>query len=237
MVGSATGLLLRAGNLVVNGDGDFAPRSLPKDHVVPIEAFMHGRIRTVDGTRPSPLREMILKVDKHTLVETRGLPKCSRRKLIATTTKQGRQLCPGAIIGTGFGTGVAELPEQAPIRVSSPITIFNGPEVDGNPTAIGHVHIDYPSPTTYLVQGEVERIHNGRYGYRIVIDFPKLLNDYASAVYGRIKIDRKWTFDGKQMSIANASCADGRLQAKVQLSFKDGTFLQGTAFKRCTVRR
>jgi hypothetical protein len=236
-VSNATSLRLRAGDLLVNGDGGFAPRSLPKDRVAPIMAFMHGRIRTVDGTRPSPLRELVLEIDKHTLVETRGLPKCSKGRLIATTTAEARRLCPGAIIGTGFGTGVAELPEQAPVRVSSPITIFNGPEVDGNPTGIGHVHIDHPAPTTYVVQAVVEKVHHGRYGYRIDIHFPKLLNDYASALYGRIKIDRKWTFKGERMSIANASCADGRLQAKVQLAFKDGTFLQGSALKRCTVRR
>lgn len=233
----ADALHLRLGNLVVDGDGGFSPTALPRDHVAPIKAFMHGSIGTIDGTRPSPLRQMVLEVDKHTLVETRGLPKCSKKKLIATTTKQARRLCPGAIIGTGFGTGITELPEQAPIRVSSPITIFNGPEVHGNPTGIGHVHIDYPGPTTYVVQAEIERVHHGRYGYRIVIDMPKLVNDYASAVYGRITINRKWTYRGRQLSIANASCADGRLQAKVQLSFKDGSFLQGSTFKRCKILR
>jgi hypothetical protein len=237
VAGSASGLLLHAGNLIVSGDGGFAPRSLPRDRFAPIRAFFHGRIRTVDGTRPSPIRKLVLEVDRHTLVETRGLPKCSKRKLIATTTKQARHLCPGAIIGTGVGSAEIELPEQRPVEVSSPITIFNGPEVDGNPTGIGHAHLDYPAPATYLVQSEVERIHRGRYGYRIEINLPKILNDYGSAVYGRVAIDRKWTFEGKQLSIANARCADGRLQARVQATFKDGTFLEGSAFKRCTVRR
>jgi hypothetical protein len=235
--GSAYALHLRVGDIVVDGDGGFAPTALPKDHNAPIKFFMHGKIRTIDGTRPSPLRTLVLELDKHGAPETRGLPKCSKAKLAATSTKQARRLCPGAIIGTGFGTVITELPEQAPIETSSAITIFNGPEKHGNPTAIGHAHLDYPAPTTYLVQAEIQKIHNGRYGYKIVINFPKIVNDYGSPVYGRIAVDRKWEYKGRTLSIANARCADGRLQAKVQLTFKDETFLQGTAFKSCTVRK
>lgn len=235
--GSAYALHLRAGNLVVDGDGSFSPTALPKDHNTPIKFSMHGSIKTLDGSRPSPLRRLVLELDKHGAPETRGLPKCSRAKLVATTTKQARQLCPGAIIGTGFGTVIVELPEQKPIETSSSLTIFNGPEENGNPTAIGHAHLDYPSPTTYLVQAEIQKIHHGRYGTKIAIDFPKIVNDYGSPIYGRITVDRKWQYKGKTLSIANARCADGRLQAEVQATFKDGTLLQGTAFKPCTVRK
>lgn len=234
---SAYALHLRAGNLVVEGDGNFHPTALPHNHNAPIRVSMHGSIKTVDGNRPSPLRELILEVDRHAAPETRGLPRCSRSKLIATTTKQARRLCPGAIIGTGFGTVVVELPEQDPITASSALTIFNGPEKNGNPTAFGHAHLDYPSPSTYLAQAEIQKIHRGRYGYKIVIDLPRILNGYGSPVYGRFEINRKWRYRGKTLSVANARCADGRLQARIQAFFEDGTFLEGTAFKHCTVRR
>jgi hypothetical protein len=233
---AASGLHLRAGNIVIDGDGGFAPKALPRDHMAPIKFFMHGRISTVDGSRPEPLRRLVLELDRHGAPETRGLPKCSWGKLVATTTKQARQLCPGAIIGTGFGTAVVELPEQAPIEASSPLTVFNGPEKHGNPTAIGHAHLDYPSPTTYLVQSEIQKVDHGRYGYKLVFDFPKIVNDYGSGVYARVRIDRKWNYRGRTLSIANARCADGRLQARVEATFKDGTRLAGTAFKPCEVR-
>jgi hypothetical protein len=233
----ASALHLRAGNIVVNGDGGFAPTALPEDHVVPIRAFFHGSVRTVDGTRPSPLREVVLEVDRHSRVETRGLPECSKGKLVATTTKQARKQCPGAIIGTGFGKAIVELPEQTPIVVSSPITVFNGPRRNGKPTAIGHAHLDYPAPATYLAQAEIQKAHHGRYGYKIVVHVPRILNGYGSPIYGRLTINRKWTYKGRRMSIANASCADGRLQATARLTFDDGTLLRGTAFKRCTISR
>lgn len=233
--GSAYGIRIQAGNLIAEGDGGFAPKALPKTHDAPIRLFGHGRLHTVDGTRPSPLRRAVIELDKHGHAETRGLEKCTKGKLIATTTKQAREACPGAIVGTGSGTALIELPEQRPIEASSALTIFNAPEKHGNPTGIGHAHLGYPVPTTYLVEAELESVNNGRYGYRVEIDFPKIVNDYGSAISGRIEIDKKWTYKGMRLSVANARCADGRLQAKIELTFKDGTFLQGTGFKRCTI--
>lgn len=235
VAGSAYGLTLQAGNLVAKGNGGFAPRALPKSHDAPIELFGHGRIHTLDGTRPSPLRHAVVELDKHGHAETRGLEKCTKAKLAGTTTPRARAICPGAIVGTGYGTALIELPEQRPIEVSSAITIFNAPEKDGNPTGIGHAYLSYPVPTTYLVEAELETVHHGRYGYRVEVDFPKIANDYGSAISGRLKINKKWIYKGMKLSVANARCADGRLQAKIELEFKDGTFLSGSAFKRCKI--
>lgn len=234
-VSSAYGLTLRAGNLVAHGDGGFAPTALPQNHDAPIKLFGHGRIHTLDGTRPSPLRHAVIELDKHGHAETRGLEKCKKAKLGGTTTRQARAACPKAIVGTGYGTALIELPEQRPLEVSSAITIFNAPEKDGNPTGIGHAYLSYPVPTTYLVEAELETVHHGRYGYRVEVDFPKIANDYGSAISGRLEIDKKWIYKGMELSVANARCADGRLQAKIELEFKDGTLLDGSSFKRCTV--
>jgi hypothetical protein len=130
---------------------------------------------------------------------------------------------------------VIELPEQKPIEVSSALTIFNAPEKHGNPTGIGHAYLDFPAPTTYLVEAELESVNHGRYGYRVQVDFPKIANDYGSPISGRLKIDKKWIYKGMRLSVANARCADGRLQARIELTFKDSTFLQGSAFKLCKI--
>lgn len=69
------------------------------------------------------------------------------------------------------------------------------------------------------------------------VDFPKIVNDYGSPIAGRITINRKWIYKGVRLSVANARCADGRLQARIELTFKDGTFLQGSVFKPCKILR
>jgi hypothetical protein len=235
--GAAEALKLRIGKIIITGDGGFSPTTLPKHEDAPIKLFGHGKFSTTDGSRPSPLRQLVLEFDKHGAVETRGLPKCSEAKLIATTTATARRNCSGSIVGKGFGTALIELPEQRGIEASSPLTLFNGPKVHGNPSVLGHAHLDYPAPTTYVILIEVQKISNGRYGFKTVADFPRIANDYGSPLYGRLTIGREWTYKGQRLSYANAHCADGRLQARAEFSFKDGSFAQGTVFKPCKVRK
>jgi hypothetical protein len=235
--GAAEALKLRVGDIIIVGDGGFTPTTLPKRENAPIKLYGHAKFSTVDGTRPSPLRQLILEFDKHGAVETRGLEKCTMGKLVATTTKVARKLCPDAIVGTGFGTALVELPEQRGIEASSPLTLFNGPVKHGNPTVLGHAHIDYPGPTTYVISIEIEKIHNGRYGFRTVANFPRIVNDYGSPISGHLTIGKTWKYKGRTLSYANAHCADGRLQARAEFTFKNEDTVFGTVFKPCKVAK
>jgi hypothetical protein len=235
--GAAQALKLRIGDIIITGDGGFTPTTLPKHENAPIKLYGNATFGTVDGSRPSPLRQLVLEFDKHGAVETRGLQKCSMAKLVATTTARARATCRDAIVGTGFGTALVELPEQKGIKASSPLTLFNGPVKHGNPTVLGHAHLDYPAPTTYVILIEIQKVNHGRYGFKTVANFPRIVNDYGSPISGNLKIGREWTYKGQRLSYANAHCADGRLQAKAQFSFKDGSFVQGTVFKPCKVRK
>jgi hypothetical protein len=236
-VSAAEAIRLQIGEIVIVADGGFTPTTLPKRENAPIKLYGHAKFSTTDGTRPSPLRRLEIEFDKHGAVETRGLPKCTQKKLVATTTKTARRLCGGSIVGTGFGTALVELPEQRGIKASSPLTLFNGPRVHGNPSVLGHAHLDYPAPTTYVILIEIEKISNGRYGFRTVADFPRIANDYGSPLSGHLKIGREWTYKGKRLSYANAHCADGRLQAHAEFSFKNGDAVSGTVFRPCKVSK
>jgi hypothetical protein len=233
LAGSAMAIRLETGNLIVFGDGGFSPQTLPKKGYKGIRFHGWGKIKTADGSLPPVIKTLTLWFDKHGKVETRGLPVCTAGKLAATTTAQARKLCPGAIVGTGLGKAVVAFPEQPPIAASSPLTIFNGPRKHGNPTVLVHAHLTVPGPTTFVVPVEIQRVHDGRYGFKTVAQIPKIAGGSGIPTYGRISIGRKWKFKGKTLSYANASCPDGRLQAKVQTLFKDGTFLQGSVFKPC----
>jgi hypothetical protein len=236
-VGVAQAIKLQVGNIVIVADGGFKPTKLPKRKNAPIRLYGSATFSTKDGTRPSPLRTLTIEFDKHGAVETRGLQKCTMRKLVATTVKVARNSCRGAIVGKGFGTALIQLPEQRPIRASSPLTLFNGPVKHGNPTVLGHAHLDYPAPTTYVILIEIQRVHHGRYGFKTVANFPRIVNDYGSPISGHLTIGKTWKYKGRTLSYANAHCADGRLQAKGQFAFKDGSFVEGTVFRPCKVRK
>jgi hypothetical protein len=229
----AAAIVLRLHPLVVNADGGFTPTTLPKHGFAPIKLHGYGKISTDDGSIPPALEEIVLWFDKHGAVETRGLPVCTMAKLRATDTRQARRNCPGAIVGTGFGKAIVYFPESKPIPASSPITIFNGPRKHGNPTVLAHAYLTVPAPTAYVVPIEIQRVHAGRYGFKTVAKIPRIAHGSGIPVYGRIKIGREWTFRGRRLSFANAGCPDGRLQAKGQFRFADGSFLSGSVLKLC----
>jgi hypothetical protein len=234
IAGSAAAIVLQAGNIVIKTDGGFTPTTLPKKGYAPIKLHGYGQVSTADGSLPPITDTVTIWFDKHGEVETRGLPVCTPGKLAATTVPQARKLCPGAIIGKGLGKAVVVFPEQPPIPASSPITLFNAKPKNGNPVVLAHAHLTVPAPTTFIVPIEIQRVNDGRYGFKTVAKIPKIAGGSGIPLYARLKIGREWEFKGKKLSYANAGCPDGRLQAKVQVSFKDSTLLQGSLFKRCT---
>jgi hypothetical protein len=233
VAGTALALRLEAGPVVVSTDGGFSPTTLPKHGYAPIKLHGYGKIGTKDGSTPPVLEQLTIWFDKHGEVETRGLQVCTKGKLSATTTKQARKNCSGAIVGKGYGKAVVNFPEQPPIWAASPITIFNGPKKDGNPTVLAHAYLSIPAPTTYIVPIEIQKVHAGRYGFKTVAKIPRIAGGSGTPIYGRLTIGRKWKYHGKTLSYANAGCPDGRLQAKVELLFKDSTSMRGTVFKTC----
>lgn len=230
---TASGLHIVLGNVVVDTDGGFTPTTMSKRQLTPITIHGHGKLSTLDGTTPPILEHLIFWFDKHGAVETRGLPTCTMRKLKATTTAQARRLCPGAIVGTGFGTAVIEFPESRPIPASSPITLFNGAPKHGNPTVLAHAHLTVPAPTTFIVPVEIQKVQIGRYGYKTDVRIPKIANGAGTPLYGRITIGREWTYKGHKMSYLSAYCPDGHLQARGQFRFRDSTLMEGTFLKPC----
>jgi hypothetical protein len=235
-VKKVTKIEIIAGDIVVNGEGGVTPTALPKNVDAPITLWGRGRLSTVSGEYPPILETIEFEFDKHGSVDTTGLPKCTAAKLQATTVPQARKLCPGAIVGKGKGSAVVLFPEQAPIPVSSPITIFNGPRINGDPSVYAHAYTTVPAPTTFVVPVRIETISNGRYGYRVHARIPKIAGGAGHPLAGSLRVGHKWTFKGKKHSYVNARCADGRLQAVGEFGFKDGTLMKGTFISPCQQR-
>ena len=83
-----------------------------------------------------------------------------------------------------------------------------------------------PGPTTFVVPIEIQRVHQGRYGFKTVAKIPKIAGGAGDPALRPADVGREWKYKGKTLSFANAGCPDGRLQAKVQFRFKDDTFFR-----------
>ena len=237
LAATAYAIPLRAGDILITAEGGFAPKALPKYENAPITIHGGGSISTVSGALPPILETLTIEFDKHGSVQTTGLERCSAQKLNATSTAQARRACPGAIVGEGEGKAIIQFPESKPIPVSSPLTLFNGPPKHGDPTVFAHAYLTVPVPSTYIVSIVIEKISKGVYGYRTKGTIPPIAGGAGVPISGELKIGRKWTFRGHNYSYVNARCETGRLQARGEFTFSDGTFLSGTFAKPCTVRK
>ena len=211
------------GNLVLDAEGDFAPKALPKFKNAPIVTHGGGSLSTKTGELPPILDQFTLEFDKHGALDTTGLAVCTKGKLVATDVPTARKACGPAIVGEGFGSAVVKFPEQAPIKVGSPITLFNGPKKGRDDTIIAHAFLSEPAgPTTFIVPIVIEKINKGTLGYRVKVKIPKIAGGYGHPISGEAKVGEKWTFKGKKHSYINARCETGHFLVHGEFTFKGG---------------
>lgn len=235
-VASAYALKIEIDRTVVSATASISPRALPSSGNAPVEVGSVTRIKTTDGSQPPTLKQIIFLFDKNGAIDTKGLPVCTAAKLAGTTPAVARKRCAGAVVGEGVGKAEVRLPGQAPVEMTSPLTFFNAPPEGGKPSLIAHAYETVPVPQTLLLPFSVERIHHGRYGFRVTIQLPEIAEGYGAATLAKATVGTTWKRGGKTVSYANAHCDGGRLQVHGTLSFTDGSFFPGTLTSPCHVR-
>jgi hypothetical protein len=222
---------------VVSATASIAPRTLPSHGNAPVTVSSVTRVKTTDGSPPPALSQLKFIFDKNGSVDTRGLPVCSPAKLAGTTPAVARKRCGDAIVGEGIGRAEVDMPGQAPIEISSPLTIFNAPPAGGRPTLIAHAYETVPAAKTLLVPFSIERVNQGRYGYRVEIQMPEIAAGFGAATLAKATVGTTWKRGGKTVGYTNAHCAGGRLQVHGAATFTDGSFFPVTLTSPCHAPR
>jgi hypothetical protein len=222
------------GNVEFSAGGGFSPKALSKTVLTPIAFTAEGKIGTVDGTHPPALKEVLVEADKNTAVTTKGYPACKAGQLQSQDTSHAEAACKSAIIGKG-NTGVEiAFPESKVVPVSSKLLVFNGGESGGVTTYFIHAYITVPVPAAIVTTVKIKKIHHGRYGILATASIPKIAGGSGSVTSFSLKIDKKFTYKGKQVSVLSAKCPDGKLQAHATAVFADGTRASTEFVRPCT---
>lgn len=235
LASAAGGATVRVGTLVLQADGGFTPQLLPKRAFAPIRFEGYGDIKTTDGSLPPALQHVELEFDRDGRLTTAGLPVCQPAKLEGATPAQARNRCRDAIVGTGHADAAANLAGLLRVELRSPLTLFNGPRQDGNPTVIGHARAPFPVSETYVVVAPIER-RSGTFRYRTEFDVPPIAGGLGSLTHVDTKIGRFYRFRGAERSYVSARCSDSILQTQGYFSFADGTVIYGSVFKVCRAK-
>lgn len=229
LAGAAT---VRVGTLVLQADGGFEPRLLPKRSFAPIRFYGYGDVRTTDGSLPPALRHVKLDFDRDGRLATAGLPTCAPARVEGVMSGEARRRCRGAIVGVGELGAAVPLPGVGRVQMNGPLTIFNGPRQDGNPTAVLHARAPAPISETYVVLIPIER-RGGAYRYRAEFDVPPIAGGSGALTHIDARIGRRWRDGGAERSYVSARCSDYILQTQGFFSFADGNVIYGSVFKAC----
>jgi hypothetical protein len=226
-IASAVSTTLRAGNLIVTFGGTVSPKALPKTTYVPASSNIFGKIATSDGTHPSAFRETEFNIDKDIKVNVKGYPSCKAGELEARDTKAALKACGNAVLGEGDADVEIAFPEQNPIKVHSPLTIFNGGEKGGKITLYFHIFITVPAPTAVVTTVTIQRKGTGIHS---VAKVPVVAGGSGSALDFSFKIGKTYSYKGKKVGYFEARCPDGVFKATVnKVLFKNEANIPGVA--------
>ncbi len=228
---SGFGALVEVNNLILRADGSFQPRQLQRSRYTPIEFQGHASVASKDGSRPSALRQAIVNFDHDGRLGVSGLPTCPPERIAQASTEEARQLCANAIVGGGRIEAVISL-SSGLVETGSPLTIFNGPPLNGRPTVVLHARTTVPGTQTYAILVPIER-RGGEYRYRATLDVPLIAAGLGSLTFVEVELGRRYRFEGKSRSYVSARCSDGILRTRGRFTFEDGTVIEGAVEKFC----
>jgi hypothetical protein len=231
----ANAALVKVGNLVLTADGGFTPRQLPRKTFAPIDFSGHADLKAVDGSVPPALQQVVLDFDRDGRLTTGGLPVCLPSLLEEATPAQARGRCSDSIVGTGHVSALITREGGPPLLATSAMTFFNGPRQEGNPTVILHARTTVPAAQTFVLTIPIEQ-RSGLYRYRATVDVPQIAGGHGSVIHLDAKIGKRYRYRGVERSYAAARCGDGIFRTRGRFSFADGTIIDGSIEKACTVR-
>jgi hypothetical protein len=233
LAGGAGAALVKVNGLVLRADGGFTPRELPRQAFAPINFEGWADVKAVGGGMPPPLQQVVLHFDRDGRLNTRGLATCSPSQVETASPQRARNVCAKAIVGTGSVEALIALEGRAPLPVSSPLTLFNGPRQQGHPTVVFHAQTTVPALQTFAVLIPLER--RSGYSYRATTEIPPIAGGRGSLTRVEVKVGKRFRAGGAERSYVSARCGDGVLETRGRFTFADGTIIDGSVEKPCRV--
>lgn len=227
--------MVAVNGIVLHANGDFQPHALPKKRFAPIEFQGFFNVAARGGGKPVKLEEAVIDFDRDGRLSTTGLPTCSPSALAQLGVGAGREACGGAIVGSGTVEALVELKGGGAVQGSVPLTLFNGPALEGRPTVVLHTRMAFPEPQIFAVSIPIER-RRGGFRYRAQFVVPEIAEGRGVITRVEVEVGRRFASAGKKRSYVSARCSDGIIHTHGRFTFAEGTIIDGSVEKACTAR-
>lgn len=181
------------------------PFKLPRTGTAPIAVFIAGHIATPSGAVPPQLQKMTVKVNRHGLLQSKGLPTCTLAQINAVSTGKALGNCSDALVGSGRFWATIVLPDQRPYPTRGRLLVFNG-ERKGAPVLFAHIYTTKPFATSFVITFAIRRIDQGHYGTELTASLPQALGTWGFVDRIKLTLRRKYRLHGEERSYFNAGC-------------------------------
>jgi hypothetical protein len=201
----AIGAVVQQGDLRVSVFAQVQPFKLPRREPAPIAVFLAGHVGTVNGEVPPQLQRMTIRVNRHGLLQSLGLPSCRLAQIQPGSTNHALQQCSGALVGSGRFWASVVFPDQRPYPTRGRLLVFNGRR-EGRPVIFAHIYTTQPFDSSFVVSFAIRKISDGPYGTELSASLPQALGNWGFVDRIKLTLRRKYTYRGRQLSYFNAAC-------------------------------
>jgi hypothetical protein len=218
------------------------PYELPKRGTAPIAVFVSGHLSEPHGGIPPQLQEMTVEVNKHGLLQSKGLPSCPLKRIQPASTERALASCGDALIGSGQFWAHIVLPDQGAYPTHGRLLVFNGKQ-KGKPVIFTHIFTANPFFSSFVIPFSIQKKSNGAYGTKLTASLPQALGDWGYVDRIKLTLKRKYTYGGRQLSYFNAGCpAPAGTKRTVfplalaSFAFGEGLSISAKVEKACAVK-
>jgi hypothetical protein len=218
----AQAAVVQEGNLRITLLSQVQPYKLPRDKPSPIAVFVAGHLQAPNGGIPSQLQKMTVKVNRHGLLQSKGLPICSIGQLQPASTERALANCGDAVVGSGQFWAHIVLPDQGAYGTRGRLLIFNGRD-KGHPVLLTHIFTSNPFFSSFVLTFAIKRI-KGTYGTQLSASLPEALGSWGYVDRIKLTLKRKYTYRGKQLSYFNSACPAPKGVKRVVFPLAEASF-------------
>ncbi|HEU5252355.1 MAG TPA: hypothetical protein VFU16_03390 [Solirubrobacterales bacterium] len=202
---AASGVTIQRGELRMNVFAQVKPFKLPRQKPGPIAVFVAGSLQSVKGGLPPQVQSMRVEVNRHGLLQSRGLPVCRPSQIVAASTQRALANCSDALIGSGQFWAHIVLPAQDAYPTRGRLLVFNG-RSGKQPTLLAHIYTSNPFNSSFTIAFSIRRIDRGPYGTELSASFPAALGEWGYLDRIKLTLRREYTSHGRHLSYFNAAC-------------------------------
>ena len=196
----ATAATIQQGDLRITVLAQVKPYKLPRTHPAPIAVFVAGHLQNANGGIPHKLQRMTIRVNKHGLLQSKGLPVCQVHQIQPASDERALENCGDAVIGAGQFWANIVLPDQGAYRTQGRLLIFNGRDKGGRPQILAHIYTTHPFVSSFVIPFSMKRISKGSYGTELKASLPEALGSWGYLDRIKLTLKRKYTYRGQHLS-------------------------------------